>query len=127
MKLAIIAALVAVASCAKLPGGDPVFFQVLRDDRVAPESGFYNTDFETENGIRVSESGAAGSAGQSNVQGVVSYPDEFGNIIEYSFTADEFGYRPVGAVLPTPPPAPAHVARLLEIAEEQRRQGITFE
>lgn len=44
-----------------------------------------------------------------------------------TFVADEFGYQPASELLPVGPPAPAHVAELLRIADEQRAAGITFE
>lgn len=45
---------------------------ILYDDRVAPADGSYATNFETEDGVRVSESGQPGSQGQSNVEGSYS-------------------------------------------------------
>lgn len=51
--------------------GRPVV-AILYDDRVAPAQGSYVTNFETEDGVRVSENGQPGSAGQSNVEGSYS-------------------------------------------------------
>ncbi|XP_042229233.1 cuticle protein AM1159-like [Homarus americanus] len=140
MKFVVLAALVAVAACAKLPGGQEEFvehhqeifpqrpqFAIIRDDRLAPEGAFYNTDVETENGIIFSENGHEGSLGQSNAEGSVSYTSPEGDLIEVTYVADELGFRAVGAHIPTPPPLPAHVYELLRIAEEQRAAGITFE
>lgn len=45
---------------------------ILYDDRVAPAGGSYVTNFETEDGVRVSENGQPGSQGQSNVEGSYS-------------------------------------------------------
>lgn len=45
---------------------------ILFDDRVAPAQGSYVTNFETEDGVRVSENGQPGTAGQSNVEGSYS-------------------------------------------------------
>ncbi|XP_069996606.1 cuticle protein AMP1B-like [Penaeus vannamei] len=124
MKLTVLLALVAAAAAAKLPGHNentsPV--PILLDNRVAPNSGFYSVDVETGNGIRTSENGAAGSAGQSNVQGSISYVSPEGQVIEITYIADEFGFRPVGAHIPTPPPLPAHALKQLEDAERLRAQ-----
>ncbi|KAG7176956.1 Cuticle protein [Homarus americanus] len=53
------------------------------------------------------------------------YPD--GTQEDLRFTADEFGYQPQSALLPTPHPLPAHALEQLRIAEEQRATGITFD
>ncbi|KAG7176955.1 Cuticle protein [Homarus americanus] len=53
------------------------------------------------------------------------YPD--GTQEDLRFTADEFGYQPQSALLPTPHPLPAHALEQLRIAEEQRAAGITFD
>ncbi|GBP74640.1 Endocuticle structural glycoprotein SgAbd-3 [Eumeta japonica] len=47
------------------------------------------------------------------VVGGYSYKDKDGNQIELTYTADENGYRPMGAHLPTPPPIPPEIARAL--------------
>merc|ERR1712142_1163948 len=121
MKIVVFATLVVLAA-AKLPGHrentTPV--AILYDDRSAPDNGFYSVNVETDNGIRTSETGEAGSAGQSNVQGSLSYVAPDGQVIELTFIADEFGYRPVGPPLPTPPPMPAHALKQIQEAERQR-------
>ncbi|XP_076055209.1 cuticle protein AMP1A-like [Oratosquilla oratoria] len=121
MKFVILAALVALAVADKLP------VAVLHDERVAPEVGAYSTDVQLDNGISISESGSPGSAGQTNVQGSYSYVDEHGEEIVVHYSAGEDGFVATGNHLPVPPPAPAHVADLLAIAEQQREEGIVFE
>ena len=55
-----------------LPTHDRPVVAILFDDRQAPAEGSYTTDFETEDGVRVTENGQPGSAGQSNVEGSYS-------------------------------------------------------
>lgn len=46
-------------------------------------------------------------------ENVNMFQDKDGNDFSLSYTADENGYRPVGAHLPTPPPIPPAIARAL--------------
>ncbi|XP_076055207.1 cuticle protein AM1159-like [Oratosquilla oratoria] len=121
MKFVILAALVALAVADKLP------VAVLHDERVAPEAGVYSTNVQLDNGISLSESGSAGSAGQTNVQGSYSYVNEHGEEIVVHYSAGENGFVATGEHLPVAPEAPAYVAELLAIAEQQRKDGIKFE
>lgn len=63
----VLAALAAVAAAA--PQQQPPV-AILLDERVPPENGAYSFQFQAENGIVQSETGAPGSQGQTNVQGV---------------------------------------------------------
>jgi len=80
------------------------------------ESQSYKFSFEAENGIRVEESGELKQIGEGSgtvSRGSYSYP---GDGVTYSvrWTADENGFLAEGDHLPTPPPLPAHVVRLLD-------------
>merc|ERR1712191_2727 len=78
----------------------------------------YSFSYEGENGIVVSESGVqkqigakADEAGTVS-QGKYSYP-EAGVTYTITWVADENGFQAAGAHLPTPPPMPAHVVKIL--------------
>ncbi|XP_063598383.1 cuticle protein AMP1B-like [Penaeus indicus] len=101
--------------------------EILVDEREDRGDGNFRYRFETSNGIKTEKVGTPGSKGQSNMQGAFSFPFPEGGVAEFTYVADEFGYQPSSDLLPTPPPLPPHVYRLLEIAEQQRAQGITFE
>ncbi|ROT72354.1 Cuticle protein AMP3 [Penaeus vannamei] len=101
--------------------------QILVDEREDRGDGNFRYRFETSNGINTEKVGTPGSQGQSNMQGAFSFPLPEGGVAQFTYVADEFGYQPSSDLLPQPPPLPAHVYRLLEIAEQQRAQGITFE
>lgn len=72
--------------------------------------------YETENGISASQQGAPKQIDKDIVvvaQGSYQYAGPDGEVrVEY--VADENGYQPTGNVLPTPPPIPPAIVRLLE-------------
>lgn len=72
--------------------------------------------YETENGISAAQQGApkqiekeVAIVAQGNYQ--YSAPD---GDVKIEYVADENGYQPSGSVLPTPPPIPPAIVRLLE-------------
>ncbi|XP_076055211.1 cuticle protein AM1159-like [Oratosquilla oratoria] len=121
----ILLALVTVAAADDLDSREHI--PIVAETRQEPVDGASASDFQSGNGIRFAQKATPGATGGSNAEGVYSYPDEFGNLIEVRYVANEFGFQPQGAHLPVAPPAPAYVADLLRIAEEQRAAGITFE
>jgi len=79
------------------------------------ESGKYSFSYESENGIKVEESGeqkVIGDEAGTVSKGSFSYPDE-GVTITVNWVADENGFQAKGDHLPTPPPTPDHVVKLL--------------
>ncbi|XP_061388211.1 endocuticle structural glycoprotein SgAbd-3-like [Musca vetustissima] len=52
------------------------------------------------------------------IQGRFAFISDDGEEYSISYTADENGYRPVGAHLPTPPPIPESVLKTLKYLEE---------
>jgi len=71
--------------------------------------------FEADNGIRVEESGVQKQIGEefgTASRGSYSFPSD-GETYSVRWTADENGFIAEADHLPTPPPLPAHVIRLL--------------
>lgn len=70
---------------------------------------FYSRRFETANGIHVQETGYIKNKGDKKHEtlvqkGEITYYDEHGKPITLTYVADENGFQPQGAHLPTPPP-----------------------
>ncbi|XP_047478052.1 cuticle protein AMP4-like [Penaeus chinensis] len=118
----VLVALVAVAAAA--PQQQPPV-AILLDERVSPENGAYSFQFQADNGIVQSETGTPGSQGQTNVQGVFSFPLEDGSIAEVRYQADENGFQAQSPLLPVAPefphPIPQFVLDQIAFAEEQDR------
>lgn len=75
--------------------------------------------YETGNSITAEEQGFLKNAGQPEqeaqvAQGQYKYTSPEGQVIELSYIADENGFQPVGAHLPTPPPIPAAIQKALD-------------
>ncbi|MCL4171314.1 UNVERIFIED_CONTAM: hypothetical protein GTU68_036917, partial [Idotea baltica] len=82
---------------------------ILRDERYGPAAdGSYSFDFETGNGISRQEQGQPGLNGAVVSQGAWSFTFPDGSPAQFSFVADENGYRPESPLIPTPHPLPAH-------------------
>ncbi|XP_063587490.1 cuticle protein AMP1A-like [Penaeus indicus] len=113
MKLVILALVATAASAATLydaprpqvralDSGENV--AILRDDRLIDDEGKYNFDFETANGISVSESGSpVGEDGAINSAGSFSYTAPDGTPVHVEFVADERGFQPQSDLLPVAP------------------------
>lgn len=75
--------------------------------------------FETANGITAEESGFLKNAGNPDTeaqvaQGSSSYTSPEGQQISLTYVADENGFQPQGAHLPTSPPIPVAIQRALD-------------
>ncbi|NP_001166741.1 cuticular protein RR-1 motif 7 precursor [Bombyx mori] len=81
--------------------------------------GNYRFSYETPEGISAYESGAPRASGPEGpavtAEGGFSYRAPDGQQISLTYTADENGFHPVGAHLPTPPPIPEAIQRSLEL------------
>ncbi|KAK7081129.1 hypothetical protein SK128_027955 [Halocaridina rubra] len=125
MKITFVLCFVALASAAPRPQDDVV--AILVDERVDQGDGNFNYNFEADNGIKMQVSGTPGADGQSNMEGFYVLPLADGGFAEIRFVANENGFQPVGDILPTPHPLPAHAQEQIRIAEQQRAEGIIFE
>ncbi|XP_076032397.1 cuticle protein AMP4-like [Oratosquilla oratoria] len=109
MKFVIVAALVAVAAAAKLPGEPtPTPVPILRFDQQNPQlpTGAHRFQFEGGNGILFEESGNEGTVGGANRIGSFQYPAEDGSLISVSYVANENGFQPDSSILPVAPAFP---------------------
>ncbi|KOB71887.1 putative cuticle protein [Operophtera brumata] len=82
----------------------------------------YSYGFETDNGIAVGENGVAVNGVQA--EGGYSYQGDDGQVYKVTYTADEGGYRPQGAHLPTPPPIPEEILKSLEQNAKEEAAGL---
>ncbi|KAM3962307.1 cuticular protein RR-1 motif 32 [Aphomia sociella] len=90
-------------------------------------NGDYEYSYETGNGIAAQERGYLKNAGSKDAEaqvaeGSFSYTSPEGVPIQLTYIADEFGFRPAGAHLPTPPPIPEAIARSLQYIQSQPQQ-----
>ncbi|XP_076652892.1 endocuticle structural glycoprotein SgAbd-1 [Halictus rubicundus] len=91
-------------------------FAILRQSQDSSPDGSYSYSYDTENGISVAEQGVPKFVGPQQVESVrgqYSYTAPDGTPILVTYTADENGFQPNGAHLPTPPPIPVAIQRAL--------------
>ncbi|XP_022229689.1 larval cuticle protein 1 [Drosophila obscura] len=106
---------VAAAGVAPLPHA-PVSHAVGRSEDVHAEVKSEHSDVRADGfdaDLLVSNSIQQASSGDvhGNIHGSFSWISPEGEHVEIKYVADENGYQPVGAVLPTPPPIPEAIAR----------------
>ena len=105
------------ASALSAPAEEPIPIVTQEQDGPNPD-GSYSWKFESGNGIKAEESGQVKNAGSETealeAQGAVSYKDLEGQEISLTYIANENGFQPQGAHLPTTPPIPAAIQRALE-------------
>ncbi|KAI5631620.1 insect cuticle protein domain-containing protein [Phthorimaea operculella] len=116
MKTIIFFALFAVACAAPQGPAEPI--PILKQDSEVGPDGSYLYSYETGNGIAAEEKGELKNIGAEepalSVQGQFSYTADDGTPIQLSYVADENGFQPSGAHIPTPPPIPAAIQRSLD-------------
>ncbi|XP_065163187.1 endocuticle structural glycoprotein SgAbd-8-like [Atheta coriaria] len=118
MKYIVFVALIGVTIAAPQgPTTEPV--PILRQEQEVNFDGSYKWNYETGNSITAEEQGFLKNAGQPEqeaqvAQGQYKYTSPEGQVIELSYIADENGFQPVGAHLPTPPPIPAAIQKALD-------------
>ncbi|XP_026276122.1 larval cuticle protein 65Ag1-like [Frankliniella occidentalis] len=116
MKCVVLALSALVALSAAQLQKEPIAIVKLSSD-VQPDGGFVY-EYETANGIKAEARGQPSAAGPEGpaiaVQGQFAYVADDGQTYSVQYVADENGYQPQGAHLPTPPPIPEAILRSLE-------------
>lgn len=100
---------------------------ILRQESIVNPDGSYQYSYETGNGIVAEEQGYLKNAGNPETeaqvaQGSYSYTGPDGVPYQITYIADENGFRPQGAHLPTPPPIPPEIQKALDQIASQPSQ-----
>ncbi|CAH0627161.1 unnamed protein product [Chrysodeixis includens] len=115
MKTIVFLGLLAVAAAAPQAPADVIPI-VSQESEINPD-GSYSYSYETGNGISASQKGALKDVGAEEpalqVEGQFQYPADDGSQVALTYIANENGYQPSGALLPTPPPVPEAIQRAL--------------
>lgn len=74
----------------------------------------YQYQYESDNGINIAESGVGGVV----ANGQYSFISKEGVPFTVTYVADGGGFQPTGFHLPTSPPVPVEIVRLLKYLEE---------
>ncbi|XP_026328502.1 larval cuticle protein LCP-22-like [Hyposmocoma kahamanoa] len=100
--------------------GDARNAQILKADSDIGPDGSYNYYYETDNGIAAQAQGTPRNFGGNPplvpvvAQGSFSWTSPEGVPVAITYVADENGYQPQGAAIPTSPPVPPQILRALE-------------
>lgn len=104
----------------KVDGDDPQNYkniEILILESAVDQDGGYSFSFENDDGSKVSQEGqhtiVDDEHAVESIKGSYSYNDVNGQPVSLTYTADERGFLPVGAHLPTPPPIPLEILRSL--------------
>ncbi|XP_049839553.1 endocuticle structural glycoprotein ABD-4-like isoform X3 [Schistocerca gregaria] len=122
-KLLVLSALVAVAMGAVAEITKDVVPIVKQENVISPEGNFHYL-FESGDGTRAEEDGTLVKSQDPKVpdtiavRGSVSYTAPDGTPVQFTYTADENGFRPEGAHIPVAPPVPEAIARALQYIAE---------
>ena len=97
---------------------------ILNYENIRTPNG-YSYSFDTSNGIHADESGIVDNG--TKAQGAYSYVGDDGKVYSVIYTADENGFQPRGDHLPTPPPIPEAIQRVIEQAARDKAAGIVHD
>jgi len=93
---------------------------ILRQFQSQGPDGTYAWDIDLENKIKANENGYLKNAGSKDeaqvAQGGFSFEGPDGQTYSVTYIADENGFQPQGAHLPTPPPIPEELERAYALA-----------
>lgn len=91
---------------------------------IQPSKPLYNYTYNGDTGIQAQESGHLNNVGTNQealeARGSYSYTDKDGNTFQVSYIANENGFQPKGAHLPTVPPLIKTALQYIAIEEEKR-------
>ncbi|CAK1604195.1 unnamed protein product [Parnassius mnemosyne] len=92
---------------------------IIRQEHIQNPDGSYKWSYETGNGITAEELGYVKNLGVpeqevQTAQGQYQYTAPDGQIIQLKYVADENGFQPQGAHIPTPPPIPQDIQKALD-------------
>ncbi|CAH1366461.1 pupal cuticle protein 20-like [Tenebrio molitor] len=102
-------------------GGQQV--PILRLDNVNNGDGSYNYAYETGNGISAQERGQLKNPETQVADGSFTFQSPEGQQFTVTYIADENGFQPQGAHLPTPPPIPEAILRSIEQNRAEEASG----
>ncbi|XP_011631470.1 flexible cuticle protein 12-like [Pogonomyrmex barbatus] len=119
----IIALCALVATTVAAPLDDTTPIPILKQALDGPNpDGSYNYSYETGNGIQAQEEGHLNNVGTDSealeARGSFSFTDANGQTYQILYVANENGFQPEGAHLPTAPPVPAHILKALQYIAE---------
>lgn len=90
------------------------------ENSISPEG--YSYSYDTSNGIHADESAIATNGVRA--KGSYSYTGDDGKIYTVTYTADENGFQPRGDHLPTAPPIPEAIQKVIDQAAKNKIAGI---
>ncbi|NP_001166706.1 endocuticle structural glycoprotein ABD-4 [Bombyx mori] len=89
--------------------------QIIRDDIDGPNpDGSYKWAIETDEGIYHEQRGSVQEDTGLAVKGQYQYVAPDGQVINVLYSADENGFQASGAHLPTPPPVPPAIQKIID-------------
>ncbi|CAK9826619.1 Endocuticle structural glycoprotein SgAbd-2 [Anthophora retusa] len=111
-------AVIALVSCVAAAPAEDVIPIVSQSQEGPNPDGSYKWSYESGNGIKAQEEGHLENAGSENeamnAQGAFSYPSDDGQQISLTYVANENGFQPEGAHLPTTPEIPPLIQKALD-------------
>ncbi|KAI5631984.1 insect cuticle protein domain-containing protein [Phthorimaea operculella] len=117
----IVVVLLAVTLVAHAQQKQPDPIPIIRQESEGPNvDGSYKWLYETGNEINAEEQGYVKNFGKGEgeevqvAEGKFSFKTPDGTLIQLTYIADENGFQPQGAHLPTPPPIPPAIQKALD-------------
>ncbi|XP_034249967.1 endocuticle structural glycoprotein SgAbd-2-like [Thrips palmi] len=95
---------------------------ILQQSSDISPDGSFSFSYETSNSIRADARGQQVGPESLSVQGQYSYTADDGTPIQLQYLADENGFQPQGAHLPTPPPIPDAILKSIEYNRQHPEQ-----